>query len=33
MMAVPQWANGSSIPSTQVPCRMSYMMTCDYEDA
>lgn len=33
MMAVPQWANGTSIPSTQIPVRMSYMMTCDYEDA
>lgn len=33
MMAVPQWANGTSIPSTQIPARMSYMMTVDYEDA
>jgi len=33
MMAVPEWANGLPIPSTQIPCSMDYMMTCSYEDA
>lgn len=33
MMAQAVYANGTAIAGSQVPARMSYMLTCDYEDA
>jgi len=33
MMAQPVYANGTGMADTQIPCKMTYFITCEYEDA